>query len=78
KSMLASGLDGIPGLGEVRRTALLRHFGSLRKLRAATVEEVIAVPGLGRATAEAVVATLRAMPASVPAVDPLTGEVLPS
>ena len=37
--MTTSALDGIPGLGETRRKALLRHFGSLKRLRAATVED---------------------------------------
>jgi excinuclease ABC subunit C len=54
KSMVESVLDGVPGLGEVRRKTLLRHFGSLRKLRAATVEEIAAVPGVGPRTAAAI------------------------
>ncbi len=47
KSMLSSALDAVPGLGELRRKALLSYFGSLKKLRAATVEEIAAVPGFG-------------------------------
>jgi excinuclease ABC subunit C len=75
--MTTSALDGIPGLGETRRKALLRHFGSLRKLRAAEVDEIVAVPGIGRRTAEAVLAALADPSAApVPAFDPLTGEVL--
>ncbi len=58
KSMLASLLDDVPGLGAVRRKALLAKFGSLRALRAADVEQVASVPGVGRKTAEAVVAAL--------------------
>lgn len=54
KSMVESVLDGVPGLGEVRRKTLLRHFGSLRKLRAATIEEIAAVPGVGPRTATAI------------------------
>ncbi|WP_141007584.1 excinuclease ABC subunit UvrC [Nocardioides humi] len=54
KSMVESLLDDVPGLGEVRRRTLLRHFGSLRKLRAATVEEIAAVPGVGPRTATAI------------------------
>ncbi|MFC5729826.1 MULTISPECIES: excinuclease ABC subunit UvrC [Nocardioides] len=54
KSMVESVLDGVPGLGEVRRKTLLRHFGSLRKLRAATVEEIAVVPGIGPRTAAAI------------------------
>ncbi len=77
RSMTASALDGVPGLGAARRKSLLTHFGSLKRLREATVEEIQAVPGVGRRTAEAVVAAL-ADPsrAAEPAVDPLTGEVM--
>ena len=80
KSMTASALDGIAGLGETRRKALLRHFGSLKRLKAATVEEVLEVPGIGRRTAEAVLAALGttepAAATDVPAFDPVTGEVV--
>ena len=58
KGMTASALDGVPGLGPSRRTALLKHFGSVRKLRAAGVDEIAAVPGFGRRTAVAVLAAL--------------------
>jgi excinuclease ABC subunit C len=78
KSMTASALDGVPGLGDIRRKALLKHFGSLKRLRAATVEEVAEVPGLGRRTAEAVVAALAesAQQGAAPAVNMSTGEIL--
>ncbi|MPZ25436.1 MAG: excinuclease ABC subunit UvrC [Micromonosporaceae bacterium] len=58
KRMTASGLDTVPGLGEVRRKALLRRFGSVRKLSAASPEEIAQVPGIGPRTAEAIVAAL--------------------
>jgi excinuclease ABC subunit C len=58
KSMVESVLDDVPGLGEVRRKSLLRRFGSLKKLRAAGVEEIAQVPGIGARTAEAIVAAL--------------------
>ena len=58
KSMTVSALDDVPGLGEVRRKALVRHFGSVAALRRAGVEEILEVPGVGRRTAEAVVAAL--------------------
>ena len=45
KTMTASALDEVPGLGQTRRKALLRHFGSLKRVRAATVEEIAEVPG---------------------------------
>jgi excinuclease ABC subunit C len=58
KSMVESLLDDVPGLGEVRRKSLLKRFGSLKKLRAATVEEIAEVPGIGTRTAESIVAAL--------------------
>jgi excinuclease ABC subunit C len=77
KAMTASALDGVPGLGETRRKALLTRFGSLKRLRAASVEDIMAVPGVGRQTAEAVTVALRREDAQPgPAVDPITGEVL--
>ncbi|ORA60264.1 excinuclease ABC subunit UvrC [Mycobacteroides franklinii] len=54
KRMTASVLDGIPGLGEARRAALVSHFGSVAQLKKASVEEITAVPGIGEATAVAV------------------------
>lgn len=54
KRMRASELDGIPGLGPGRRTELVRHFGSVAKLREAGVEEIAAVKGFGPKLAEAV------------------------
>jgi len=59
KRMTASALDGVPGLGETRRKALLRQFGSLKRLAAAEAAEIATVPGIGPRTAEAVVAALR-------------------
>jgi len=58
KRMIASGLDQVPGLGEVRRKALLRHFGSLRRVAGASVEEITKVPGIGSRTAETIKAVL--------------------
>ncbi|MUM18383.1 excinuclease ABC subunit UvrC [Mycobacterium sp. CBMA271] len=54
RRMTASVLDGIPGLGETRRAALVSHFGSVAQLKKASVEEITAVPGIGSATALAV------------------------
>ncbi|MQS08656.1 helix-hairpin-helix domain-containing protein, partial [Streptomyces alkaliphilus] len=69
-------LDDIPGLGETRRTALLRHFGSLKRLRAADVDQLCEVPGIGRRTAETIVAALAAGPGPAPAVNTATGEII--
>ncbi len=51
KTMVESALDDVPGLGEVRRRTLLKHFGSLKKLREATADEIAEVPGIGARTA---------------------------
>lgn len=56
--MTASALDDVPGLGSTRRAALLKHFGSVKKLTAASVEEITEVPGVGRRTAESVLTSL--------------------
>ena len=58
KRMTASALDSVRGLGETRRKALVTHFGSLARIRQASVEEITAVPGIGTATAEAVLDAL--------------------
>jgi excinuclease ABC subunit C len=76
KSMKAGVLDTVPGLGATRRQALLKHFGSLKKLRSATVEEICQVPGIGRHTAETVVASLAAAGPAAPAVNTATGEII--
>jgi excinuclease ABC subunit C len=80
KAMTSGGLlDGIPGLGEVRRKALLKHFGSVKAVRAASVDELAAVPGLGRATAEALHEAIaqRSRSSTRPAaVNTATGELL--
>jgi excinuclease ABC subunit C len=56
--MTSSSLDGVAGLGQTRRTALLRHFGSVRRIRQASVDELTEVPGVGPSTARAVLAAL--------------------
>jgi excinuclease ABC subunit C len=75
KSMVESVLDDVAGLGEVRRKALLKRFGSLRKIRAATVEEIAAVPGIGVRTAEAIVAALADQGGRPVSINTATGEI---
>jgi excinuclease ABC subunit C len=58
KGMTVSALDSVPGLGPARSAALLKHFGSLKRLKAASAEEIATVPGMGARTAAAVVAAL--------------------
>ena len=74
KSMVESLLDDVPGLGEVRRKTLLRRFGSLKRLRAATVEEIAEVPGIGPRTAAAIAAALADTQPGV-TVNTATGEI---
>jgi excinuclease ABC subunit C len=77
RSMVESVLDDVPGLGEVRRKVLMRHFGSLRKLRAASVDEIAALPGFGQRTAEAIAAALAATAGTAaPAINMTTGEII--
>jgi len=59
KRMTASALDAIPGLGDTRKAALLQHFGSVAKLRGASLEEIVEVPGIGLTTARTVLDGLR-------------------
>jgi excinuclease ABC subunit C len=54
KSQLKSSLDDIPGVGPRRQRALLKHFGSLKKIKAASLEELQVMPGLPRSIAEQV------------------------
>ncbi|PFG43117.1 excinuclease ABC subunit C [Isoptericola jiangsuensis] len=58
KGMTTSVLDGVPGLGPARQQALLARFGSVKRLRAASVDEIAEVKGVGRRTAQAVVDAL--------------------
>ena len=58
KRALASGLEDIPGVGPKRRRALLQHFGTMERLRAASEDALAAVPGISRALARRIWAHL--------------------
>jgi excinuclease ABC subunit C len=77
KSMVESVLDDVPGLGEVRRKTLIKHFGSLKKLRAASVSEFALVPGFGRTTATSFADAFAPDPAArkTVSVNTATGEI---
>jgi excinuclease ABC subunit C len=60
RSATRSGFDDLPGVGPKRRQALLRVFGSLKRVREAPVEQIAAVPGISRALAERIKAGLEA------------------
>jgi excinuclease ABC subunit C len=63
KRIRESVLDEFPGLGPSRRRALLTHFGSIDRLRAASVAEIAETPGFGKRTAEALHQFLSGRPA---------------
>ena len=76
KSMVESVLDDVPGLGEVRRKTLLKHFGSLKKLREASVDDIAQVPGIGPRTADAIKgAVAQASGKTGVSVNTATGEI---
>ncbi|MFE3490346.1 excinuclease ABC subunit UvrC [Streptomyces griseus] len=76
KRIRSSPLDDVTGLGETRKQALIKHFGSVKKLRQATIDEICEVPGIGRRTAESVVAALATTAPAAPAVNTATGEII--
>ena len=59
RASIASRLDGIPGVGEKRRKAILKHFKTVEALRAASLDEVKQVPGMPEKVAEAVFRFMR-------------------
>jgi excinuclease ABC subunit C len=76
KRFRSSPLDDVPGLGETRRQALIKHFGSVKKLRSATIDQICEVPGIGRKTAETIAAALAQAAPAAPAVNTATGEIM--
>jgi len=73
KERLRSLLDSIAGVGATRRRLLLRHFGSVQRMRQATVEELAQVPGISAALATQIHAALSA-PAASAEPDPIVAE----
>ncbi|QJT00982.1 excinuclease ABC subunit UvrC [Streptomyces asoensis] len=76
KRFRAGPLDEVPGLGETRKQALIKHFGSVKRLRAATIDQICEVPGIGRKTAETIAAALARAASPAPAVNTATGEII--
>ncbi|WP_254667900.1 helix-hairpin-helix domain-containing protein, partial [Streptomyces griseus] len=76
KRIRSSPLDDVAGLGETRKQALIKHFGSVKKLRQATIDEICEVPGIGRRTAESVAAAFATAAPAAPAVNTATGEII--
>ncbi|MET3721520.1 excinuclease ABC subunit UvrC [Arthrobacter sp. UYEF21] len=79
KAMTLSALDGVPGLGESKRKALVAHFGSIKGVKAATAVQLTAAKGIGPSLASAIVAHFsgeEGAGATVPAVNMATGEII--
>ncbi|MFF9122138.1 excinuclease ABC subunit UvrC [Streptomyces sp. NPDC014889] len=76
KRFRAGPLDDVPGLGETRKQALIKHFGSVKRLRSATIDQICGVPGIGRKTAETIAAALARAAPPAPAVNTATGEIM--
>ena len=62
KQTLFSALDRIPGVGGVRKRALLRAFGSVKRIEEATLEELLQVPSMNEKIAQDILQTLRSAP----------------
>ncbi|MFF1352730.1 excinuclease ABC subunit UvrC [Streptomyces sp. NPDC058297] len=76
KRFRAGPLDEVPGLGDARKQALIKHFGSVKRLRSATIDQICEVPGIGRKTAETIVAAFASAEPAAPAVNTATGEII--
>ncbi|MGW5482199.1 excinuclease ABC subunit UvrC [Streptomyces sp. NPDC004008] len=76
KRIRSSPLDEVPGLGDTRKQALVKHFGSVKKLRSATIDQIQEVPGIGRKTAETIAVALAQAAPAAPAVNTATGEIM--
>ncbi|MEV7086447.1 excinuclease ABC subunit UvrC [Streptomyces sp. NPDC093085] len=76
KRVRTSPLDDVAGLGDSRKQALIKHFGSVKRLRQATIDQICEVPGVGRKTAESVAVALAAAAPPAPAVNTATGEIM--
>ncbi len=59
RTFMKSVLDNIPGIGKRRKETLLKHFKSIKKIRAATLEELSALPGISHNVARAVKSALK-------------------
>ncbi|MFF5568685.1 excinuclease ABC subunit UvrC [Streptomyces sp. NPDC012623] len=76
KRVRTSPLDDVAGLGEARKQALIKHFGSVKRLRQATIDQICEVPGVGRKTAESIAVAFAAAAPAAPAVNTATGEII--
>lgn len=59
KALVKSALDDIPGIGDAKKKALLKYFGSLKKIKEAEIGELQKVPGISKALAQVIIEKLR-------------------
>jgi excinuclease ABC subunit C len=80
KKISESILDEFPGIGEQRKAALLKRFGSVQRLRTATIEQIATVPGFGGKAAGELKAFLEARTEREPILrpEPTSGDAQPS
>jgi excinuclease ABC subunit C len=78
KGMVDSVLDDVPGLGPIKKKAVLAHFGSLKNVVAATEVELTAVPGIGAVQAEQIWQFLNKSNPREVTVNTATGEIIES
>jgi excinuclease ABC subunit C len=76
--MVDSVLDDVPGLGPVKKKAVLEYFGSLKKVTGASVTELAEVPGIGPIQAEQIWQFLNNENPAEVAVNTATGEIIES
>lgn len=76
KRSTASALDGIAGLGPQRREQLLKQFRSVKRIRNATTDELLALPGFGPKLVEEIRSALAESAGEFPAFDAATGEIV--
>lgn len=77
KAMTVSVLDDVPGVGPTRKRAVLRHFGSMKRLRAASEDDIAQVKGISPKVAHDIFATLRAWDAERAAAQSYTEDDAP-
>ena len=76
KSMVESALDDVPGLGPVKKKALLATFGSLKKIKAATEEQLMGVAGIGPKQAQEIIEKLSEIGSTPTGLNVTTGEII--
>ncbi len=59
KSVTKSALDEIIGIGKNKKKLLLNHFGSLEKIKSATIQDLLKIEGIGKSLAEKIINNMK-------------------